>query len=165
MDGYVTKPIRHELLVQALAECQRAQTAARDVGGPVPANNSGSSKPADAEARVESQFDTKDLVERLMGDKDLAKQLAGVFVDRMPGQLASLADAIGNADAQAATLAAHSIKGMAANMGCPALRDLASTVESLSESGALARASEVLPEFTGAFDAVKPAIEHFCSRN
>jgi hypothetical protein len=54
---------------------------------------------------------------------------------------------------------------MAANMGCPALRDLASTVESLSESGALARASEVLPEFTGAFDAVKPAIEHFCSRN
>jgi hypothetical protein len=36
-------------------------------------------------------------------------------------------------------------------------------VETLSESGALTPASEVLQEFAATFEAVKPAMQRFCS--
>jgi len=101
----------------------------------------------------ESQFDTDDLIERLMGDGELARRLAAAFVDSMPEQLATLATAIGNSDAQATRFAAHSIKGVAAVLGCAAIRDLASMMEELGENGPLAHASEVLPEFAVEFEA------------
>jgi CheY-like chemotaxis protein len=39
MDGYVTKPIRPDLLLKALAECRGAQELASDAGVPLPAAN------------------------------------------------------------------------------------------------------------------------------
>jgi hypothetical protein len=56
------------------------------------------------------------------------------------------------------------MKGAAANMGCMTVRDIASKLEKLGESGALTNASDILIEFRAAFEAVKPAIEQFCSR-
>jgi CheY-like chemotaxis protein/HPt (histidine-containing phosphotransfer) domain-containing protein len=151
MDGYVVKPIRPNLLLEALAEWAVPSPAARpDVTKP-------------PEPPAECQFDTDDLVERLMGNRELARRLAGAFVDAMPGQLAALAKAIADSDAQATRLAAHSIKGAAANVGCAAVRNLASRLEELGEGDRLARASELLRESTAAFEALKPAIQQFCS--
>jgi HPt (histidine-containing phosphotransfer) domain-containing protein len=81
----------------------------------------------------------------------------------MPAQLAALADAIGRTDAQATRDAAHSIKGVAANMGCTGVRDIAATLEEMGETGALTQASALLHEFTDAFEVVKPEIQRFCS--
>jgi HPt (histidine-containing phosphotransfer) domain-containing protein len=108
---------------------------------------------------------TDDLIERLNGNEELARRMAGAFVDDMPGQLIALAKAINNTDVKATMFAAHSIRGMAANVGCPAVRDLASMVEKLGESGALAQASGVLQEFTTTFEAVRPSMQRFCSGN
>jgi two-component system sensor histidine kinase/response regulator len=155
MDGYVTKRVRHDLLMQALAESQGKKIA---MGASTDAT-----KPAEPKPPEEGQFDIDDLIERLMGDEDLARRLAGAFVDRMPEQLINLANAIGNSDAQTTRLAAHSLKGAAANVGCPAMQRLASMMEKMSESGALDQASEVLGEFTAAFEAAKPAMQRFYS--
>ena len=150
MDGYVTKPVRAELLFQALSGI--------DAG-------IGSVAPAKAEPAIPQQvaFDTEELVDRLMGNEDLARRLAGAFVDRMPEQLAALAQAISNSDAEATMFAAHSIKGVAANVGCTAVQELASQMERLGESGNVSEASEIMPEVRAAFEAVKPALRRFCS--
>jgi signal transduction histidine kinase/DNA-binding response OmpR family regulator len=146
MDGYVTKPIRLDLLLEELACISKVQAVAPSV-----------------RAVEDAQFDSDDLLDRLMGDEDLAKRLAGAFVSSMPGQLAALAQAIGNSDADATRFVAHTIKGVAANLGCSELQDLASAVERMGETGALAQASAILPEFMTSFDAIKPAIDRFCA--
>ncbi len=151
MDGYVTKPVRHDLLMKEINECLKTQAV------PLPAADS-------VTLPEEGQFNRDDLVERLMGNRELARRVAGGFIGNMPGQLAALARAIGSSDAPAARLAAHSMKGAAANMGCMTVRDIASKLEKLGESGALTNASDILIEFRAAFEAVKPAIEQFCSR-
>ncbi len=153
MDGYVTKPVRQDLLLNALAEFQ-AQA---------PASESGAAWEVGSELPDKNQFDTDDLMDRLMGNEELAKKLAGAFVADMPGQLNALANAIGLSDPQQAMFAAHSIKGVAANMGCGELRELASRVEEMGSSGILAQASEVLRAMTATFEAVKPAIQRFSS--
>jgi len=147
MDGYVTKPVRPDLLMEALADIQKKPFAVESQPPP------------------ELHFDAADLVERLLGDRELAKLVAEAFIDGMPEQLAALAQAIGNSDAKATMFAAHTIKGVAASVGCTAVQDLALRVEKMGESGALAQATEVLPEFTTTFEAIKPAILRFCSGN
>ena len=112
---------------------------------------------------AEASFDTEDLVERLMGNEDLARRLAGAFVDRMPEQLAALAQAISNSDAEATMFAAHTIKGVAGNVGCGDVQQLASRLEKFGESGDFALASDALPKVTAAFEAVRPALRRFCS--
>jgi YesN/AraC family two-component response regulator len=139
MDGYVTKPIRHELLLKALAELA----------------------PEAEEQTTEVLFDPNELIESLMGDRKLAKRLAGKFADSMPEQLAALARAIGSSDVRATIFAAHSIKGMAASVGCSAIRDRASAVEKLGESGSFDQAAVAMREFTAAFDEVRPIIRNF----
>jgi CheY-like chemotaxis protein/HPt (histidine-containing phosphotransfer) domain-containing protein len=167
MDGYVTKPVRHDLLLAALEECVKGEERVKgedcvkdeetpaDAGAPMPS----------AGSPIEAQFNRDDLVERLMGNRQLAQRVAGGFMDNMPAQLAALASAIEGNDAPAARLAAHSLKGAAANIGCADVQNLASRIERLGESGVLTEASEALTEFTAAYEAVRPAIERFCSEN
>ena len=163
MDGYLTKPIRQDLLLQTLADIGLLQEAIPDRDAILPAVGSGRTKPEEARLPGKQQFDPDDLLERLTDDEELARLVAGSFLEAMPGQLAALAHAVANSDAQATRRAAHTIKGAAANVSCTAVRDLASVVEKMGESGALAEASKVTPEVTAAFEFAKPAIERFCA--
>jgi signal transduction histidine kinase/CheY-like chemotaxis protein len=167
MDDYLSKPVRAELLEEVLTRW----TGCAPVSGPVAdavrtdppqADRPGEVSPA-PEPRPDNdkQFDEDDLVERLMGNRDLARRVAGAFIDSMPEQLAALANAIDRSDAREVAAVAHSIKGAAANVGGVAVRDLASRLEKLGASGVLASASEVMPELAVTFQSLKPAIERF----
>jgi HPt (histidine-containing phosphotransfer) domain-containing protein len=149
MDGYLTKPINYESLRHVLAGVQVM---------PVPAP-----APARPQALQASPFDPVELIDRLMGDEELAKAVAEEFIDSLPGQLASLASAIGSSDTHAAKMAAHAIKGSAANMGCTAVRDLAATVEKMSEAEWVDRVPDVMRELGAALETVRPMIQRFCS--
>lgn len=164
MDGYVTKPVRLDLLREALAPYQTMREPARHAGAPLPAANSDRIEPAETGLPEEAQFDHEDLVARLMCNQELARRVAEAFVFGMPEQLYALAKAIGNSDAQATRFAAHSIKGAAANVGCASIRNRASMLEQQAESGVLGNTSGVVQEFTAMFEAVKPAIQRFCSQ-
>jgi two-component system sensor histidine kinase/response regulator len=161
MDGYVTKPVRQDLLLQALAVFQKQAPASE--ADALPAASAEETPSAEPELAEKRQFDIDDLVERLMGNEDLARTLAEAFVEGMPAQLAALANAIGLSDPQQTMFAAHTIKGVAANMGCGELRALASRVEEMGSSGVIANGAEMLYEMTAMFEAVKPAIERFCA--
>jgi HPt (histidine-containing phosphotransfer) domain-containing protein len=115
-----------------------------------------------AEQPSGGQFDSEDLVERLMGNYDLARRVTREFIDSIPAQLAALATALDNSDARATAFAAHSIKGAAANAGGVAVRELAARMETLGASGDLTSASEVLPQLAARFQSVKPEMERFC---
>ncbi len=155
MNDYLAKPMRLELLAEVLARWMDSP------GLPAAATTFSETAPQPEKPPDESLFDADDLVERMMGNEDLARRIARSFVDSMPGQLAALADAIGRSDPRGTMLAAHTIKGAAANAGGVSLQKLAGKLEKLAEAGALARASELLPELAATFRSVKPVMESF----
>lgn len=110
----------------------------------------------------EPGFDGSDLVDRMMGDEDLARLVVATFIEDMPRQLAALAQALGTADAPAMQMGAHSIKGAAANVGEPSLRAIAAQLEKLGEDGDLKSAVAVLPELSSIFESLKPHLQNFC---
>lgn len=169
MDDFLAKPLRAKSLRDMLfrwigdenAPADSVETAAPD---PEPAivQEPEIAAPLPIPVSAVLQFDTEDLVERLMGNEKLARRVAGAFVDCMPQQLASLAQAIRSFDAPAAKLAAHTIKGAAANVGTEDIRKLASRIETLGEAGDLTSASEIFPELNASFQSLKPAVQRFC---
>ena len=106
-------------------------------------------------------FDPGDLVERLMGDEELARRIVGGFLADIPHQMAALAGAISRSDPAAARLHAHSIKGAAANVGGHGMRKVAGRLEQLGSAGDLATAAVVLPELQASFERARPAMEQF----
>jgi len=156
MDDYLSKPIRPDLLDKALTQWIGAGRSFVEGVKPDPAE---ALKP---EPPAEIQFDADDLVERLMGNRPLAIRIAETFVNNMPRELLALSTAIGNSDGEAIVIAAHSIKGAAANAAGTSLANLAAQLESLGRAGDIASAAEVLPGLHAEFQALKPAIDRFC---
>ena len=106
-------------------------------------------------------FECEDLIERLMGDEELARRIVDGFLADIPRQMAALAEAIGRSDPSAARLYAHSIKGAAANVGGHGMREVAGRLEQLGSAGDLAAAAAVLPELEASFEGTRLAMERF----
>ncbi len=82
-------------------------------------------------------FDRAGLLDRLAGDEELAQKILGTFLDNMPVRIRDLRTALDPKDASAARMAAHAIKGMAANISAEAMRSLAEKMEKAARSGDL----------------------------
>ena len=80
-------------------------------------------------------FDEAALLQRLMGDRELARAIIEAFVEDMPRQLAALEPHVAEGDTKAAELRAHSIRGAAANVGSVALQRAALAMEEAAAAG------------------------------
>jgi CheY-like chemotaxis protein/HPt (histidine-containing phosphotransfer) domain-containing protein len=154
MNGYLSKPIRPETLEQTIEEWTAGVPALPD-RAPVPPTV----PPASTAVGV---FDREGFVERLMGNELLAQRIIRGFVDDMPRQLALLAQAVENLDAMSLRLAAHSIKGAAANVGGSEVQAIAWKLEETAASGNLSSADESLLELSASFERARPVMESFC---
>ena len=153
MNGYISKPLRPEALEQAIEEWTGGKPALVDrAAGPTP-----NSQPGTALA----VFDREGFVDRLMGNEDLAQRIIRGFVEDMPRQIALLAQAVNNRDADAVRLVAHSIKGAAANVGGLEVREIAWKLEQTGRAGDLAAAAATLPELSARFESLRPIMEKF----
>ena len=140
MSDYVSKPIRRDVLERILARWLS--------NAPTPR-----CEPKSEEAMTDDAvFDRNDLLSRLMGNTNLAQRVLTRFLDDMPRQLLALSNAIEKSDSKAARLAAHSIKGAAANVGGGSLRDAARKLEDLGASGNLRDAQDLLPDLNSRFE-------------
>ena len=110
MDAYVTKPVTVEALGAVLSGL-----VDRGGGGP--------------DAGVLDQA-TVDALRRLGGDgPSVLEELAGVFLDGAPADIAQLRGGIRDADLSAVAQAAHRLKGSAAAVGATQLGALAEEIE------------------------------------
>jgi HPt (histidine-containing phosphotransfer) domain-containing protein len=100
-----------------------------------------------------------------MGNEDLAQRIVRGFVSDMPRQIALLAQAVKDLDGDAVRLAAHSIKGAAANVGGLEMRDAAWKLEQTGSAGDLTGAVAVLPQLSATFERLRPALERFCHQD
>ncbi|MBS1825938.1 MAG: response regulator [Acidobacteria bacterium] len=149
MNGFVTKPLRPAALE---SEIERLSTGRPLPPAPEPATLADPKPPA---------FDSEGLLDRLMGNEVLARRVVSRFLSDVPQQLAALSAALDQADPQAARLAAHTIKGAAANVGGEDMRELASRMEQSNASGDLTAALGMLPSLEHRFEHLKPELERF----
>jgi signal transduction histidine kinase/DNA-binding response OmpR family regulator len=139
MDDYVSKPVRVEELVGALA-----RTAARE-SGPIPVAGPRGSTPGDTAAADRPAPPALDPVtfERLRASMGAAfvDELLPTFVEDTREQVAAMRRALDAGDAAAVQRAAHSLKSNADGFGALALAALARHLETQARSGPLAGAA------------------------
>jgi len=102
------------------------QTAEVDRGSPAGAAGSGSADP--------KPFDLEELLDRCMGNLELAERLLAKFQDRFQADLAELEQALQTGPSGEIARVAHRIKGASASVSALRLRELAGQIEQLGRS-------------------------------
>jgi signal transduction histidine kinase/DNA-binding response OmpR family regulator len=153
MNDYLAKPIRKEALERLLDRW--LNPADPPAPGPV------SSEPLTCQSLEEAIFDRDDLLTRVMGNAHLARRVVSRFLLDMPQQLLTLSSALSNADSKTARIAAHAIKGAAANVGGVRLRSAAQTLEALGADGKLEDVARLLPKLTEQWERFRAETSDF----
>ena len=82
-------------------------------------------------------FDRASLLNRLMGDEDLARTVLEGFLEDLPRQISGLEELLVAGDITGSQNRAHTIKGAAASVGGEAVRMAAAEMEQMARDGNL----------------------------
>ena len=145
MDHYVTKPIDQKKLFEVV----ESVCAARPL----------KTSPVMNEPNQELSFDPKFALGRVEGDRELLKEIAGLFFEDTPRLLTDLRNAIHRADGPALERSAHSLKGSVSNFGARLAFEAAFCLEQMGRKGDFARAHERFTQLEQQLDLLVPALE------
>jgi CheY-like chemotaxis protein/HPt (histidine-containing phosphotransfer) domain-containing protein len=139
MDEYISKPVEIENLAAVLERVLRSQGKAASAVSATDANNR--TDPTDG-----AQGPTLDAatMASLRAEKDLLPGLIETASKEVPEQLQQIADAIGRADDETASIAAHNLKGTAAIFGARRMKNCAAALEHAVNSGSTEKALSTL---------------------
>jgi PAS domain S-box-containing protein len=143
MDAYVSKPLRPQELFEVL----EGLVTAADATPPAP-------------ARLEVQhaaFDMAAALDRVDGDTELLKELAGLFLGECPQWMAEIRQAIDQRDATKLHQAAHTLKGSVGNFGARAAFEAAQRLETDGHDQDWSRAEEDWVMLAEAIGRIEPA--------
>jgi PAS domain S-box-containing protein len=148
MDGYLTKPIRREVLRK---EIDRAVTQ----NGP--AENCG--EPAPHSELSEAEWNVRELLERLEGDQDFLRELLQIFRADSATSLMKVREALALKDLAEVSRAAHTLKGMLKNLSMNAAAEVAAALETAARNGARAEAETLLERLDRSLAGIMPEVE------
>jgi len=123
MNDYITKPVTPESLSRVV-ETWLAQSGPWE-----------SKTPGNTNSRAHVTFDQAALLERLMGDRELARDVFTGFLLDLPKQIQTLQSSAEVGDVTGVLRRAHAIKGAAAAVGGQALVELAAKTEGACAAG------------------------------
>ena len=154
MDDYVVKPVHHTALA-AVLEKWMPREASGSSSDAIPEDDVQMVVP---EAHSAPVFDEADLMQRLMGDREIARAIVGGFLNDIPKQLAALEFHVTAGDAGAALQLAHRIKGAAASVSGVAMQKAAFDIEQAGRTGDLRTMAAWLPVLQQKFHEAKEAM-------
>jgi PAS domain S-box-containing protein len=106
----------------------------------------------------EGVFDRAGLLARLCGAEEMVGKFLAMFRENFGRHLPELMAALDREEVNEVRFHAHSIVGMAGNIGAVQVRFLASRIEELSKAGALEGIAALAGELPGAFDTFNAAV-------
>lgn len=148
MNDYLSKPIQAQKLAAVLDLW---------LTNPLP-NRGDISENMPAPPTEHLVFDKAGMIERLMGNESMAKEVAEIFLGDMPRQFHELRNSLQTGDVKGVRNRAHAIKGAAANVGGEAMRAVALTIEKAGETGNIELARSRMGELETQFQFLKKAM-------
>jgi PAS domain S-box-containing protein len=153
MDDHISKPVNPKALADIMEKWIKGVDASHYDASPP-------DEKVRENAHDEDVFDRKGLLERLMGDEKLAREILDGFLEESPRLIAGLKDDLAQGDAPRARHKAHALKGACSNTGAASLRTVAYSIEKAGEAENLVEAAELLPSLEGAFETLKKQLTH-----
>ncbi|MBS1841420.1 MAG: PAS domain S-box protein [Acidobacteria bacterium] len=126
MDGYVSKPIRIDLL---RGEIERLTEKGQDT--PIVNTN----QPAKRSDEKQAPVNLQELLTRVENDWELLRDLTGILKTDFPRYAENMRAAIQDRDLPRAAESAHALKGMLSNLAAARAADAASEIEKLARGG------------------------------
>jgi CheY-like chemotaxis protein len=156
MDDYLAKPLEVTELLAKLEKWMPPSTTLRagfDSG--LDSSTGSLHRSAHTAAQVISQspeagvpsreiFDRAVFVQRNLGDLDLSREVAAMFINCAPEYIESISTAMTARDAVALRQSAHKLRGAAANLALPLLSATAALIESQAVAGDLEKTGQLL---------------------
>jgi CheY-like chemotaxis protein len=103
-------------------------------------------------------FEPDAMLDRLMGDRSLARKVIGGFLREAPRQLSGLGKSLRQGDAAEVRRQAHSMKGGAATIAAERLRERCGAMEEGAAAGDLERAAALLPKVEEELELLEEAL-------
>jgi two-component system sensor histidine kinase/response regulator len=147
MDDYIPKPINTEKLLKVIEKW-----LLKTNDGVQPENIPCRLEP------VNTVFDRAGLIDRLLGDKDLAHEILDGFMADIPHKFNTLKEALDNEDALLIQEQAHSLKGASASVGAIALEKIAYQIELAGKAKDMIKAGSLISELENQFEALKKSL-------
>ncbi len=97
-------------------------------------------------------------LERVGGDLDLLREVAGIFLLDCPRAMGEIRDAISQGDAKRLEREAHSLKGAAASFGADPVVGVALALEMIGRRGQLAEAPAKFAELEEGLRQLEPEL-------
>jgi CheY-like chemotaxis protein len=145
MDGYISKPVRPAELYQILDRLGSAEPPATPLPAPAP----------------DPALDWEAALDYLGGNRDLLRELIGLFLEEYPGWLEQVRQAIANGNANDLKRAAHNLKGSMAHFGAKPAFEAARKLEMMARNGILSGAAEACAELEKELERLHPALAAF----
>ena len=155
MDDYIAKPIQAEDLAKKIEHWLHETGRGRSMDHP--ATELEASR-VEAEPAAQEVFRWSELMDRLMGDADLGQVIIEGFLGDIPVQIEKLKEFVQSGDTAGATRQAHTIKGASANVGAPALRQAAATLEEMGHADDLAGMADSISLLEAEFGRLKSVL-------
>jgi two-component system, sensor histidine kinase and response regulator len=147
MDDYIPKPIHPQKLLEVIEKWLVKTNEEMQ-----PDDIASAFEPANA------VFDSTGLIDRLLGDKNLAAEILDGFLADVPHQLEALKEALDNGDARMIRQQAHSLKGASANVGAMALEKIACQIELAGKGKDLIKAGFLISELDNQFETLQKSL-------
>ena len=106
--------------------------------------------------------DRATVLDRVGGDEDLLREIAGIFLTEYPRLIDEIQSAVDKGDAIRLERAAHSLKGSVSNFGAPAATEAAYRLESIGRKLQMTQAAEALEDLVLQFQQLRPELEELC---
>jgi len=135
MDDYLAKPVKKDELAEVLEKWLTSDDH-KDAPGQHMRSTAGRSL----------LFDESELLENFDGDRDFAQSILADALLEIPVEIKSLKELSAGADTQAIRLQAHTMKGLAANMCAPVLREICFKIETAAKDDDVESVRDLLPE-------------------
>ena len=144
MDGYISKPVRAQELMDALAKLDNSAPGVK--------------APITPERQESEPIDTAAALDRAGGDAELLQQIAELFLKELPGLLTSLRESVAVGDAIGIERAAHKLKGSVGNFSAQPAFDAALKLETVGNEGNLAQAQTAYQELEKELQRLEPVM-------
>ena len=156
MNDHVSKPINVQELIGALARWTNKAQPGRQEEPETPLRRESGSGPDGFDL---AGIDTRDGLERLGGNQELYRKLLVKFLENQADVLAQIRDALRQDRQEEAERLAHTVKGVAGNIGANTLQDAAADLDADLKEGQGLSDQKLLARFERELNTVMQSIK------